>query len=212
MPSANILNAILGTPNLDPRLAAGLQQLRDSTPPNATDLAFFSAAQTKGEATFGAITFDPDSQVSASGALLDLFNAYRQRVTLGGGVVSGNPVASGQPITLDFPNLTTSATGQVVSGHLTVNLFQYDAAISGPINTKTTLSVDQTQVGHGQSVTLSASVAGNSVDGPSQPTISLLRRLYDARLRDSRGGRQGCVDHPAAFLRKSLVLRHVRRR
>jgi hypothetical protein len=201
--STDVLNAILAEPGLDPRLIAGLTELRDSPPANPSDLTFFTTTADQPEAAFGGQVQKPAPGLGAAGALVDGFQGYGKIVTAGAGFVAGDPRLGGRPFTLDFPNLTTNASGQVVNGHLTVNLVVYDAGIFGQIGTVTHLSASQSTRAPGKPVSFTATLVGNGAVSPATAGTAVLT-FYDGTnlLGTAPVGRNG----KARFTTSSLGL------
>ena len=164
-----MINAILSSPGLDPRVAAGLTALRDASPANPSTLAYFEATSDQIGTAFGSSLHKPSAQATAASAFEALAQSYLQQVTLGAGSLNFSTDVIQTPLSLSFPDLTDASTGQVRNGELTVNVVVRDATISGPIGTSTHLVASPNPVAPGHDVTLVATVAGNGVVHPIPP-------------------------------------------
>ena len=167
--STEVINAILSSPGLDPRVVAGLTALRDASPANPTTLAYFEATTDQTATVFGTSVHKPAAQGSAASAFAALAQSYLQQVTAGAGSLNFSADVVQTPLALSFPAITDASSGQVRNGELTVNVIVRDATIAGPIGTTTHLVASPNPVAPGHDVTLVATVAGNGVVHPVPP-------------------------------------------
>ena len=170
--STEVINAILNSPGLDPRIAHGLTSLRDAGQANPATLAYFEATTNQTGAVFGNVVQKLAAQATATDAFDALAQSYLQRVTAGAGSLSFDADLAQQPIVLSFPAITDAASGQVRNGELTVNVVVRNATIDGPIGTSTQLVASPLKVAPGQDVTLIATVTGNGVVHPMASGVS----------------------------------------
>ena len=147
--STEVINAILSSPGLDARVAAGLTAVRDASPANPTTLAYFESTADQTATVFGTSVLKPASQDDDVKAFYAPVEDYARLVTRGSDSLTtlSDP---GVPLSLSFPNLTDASTGQVRNGELTVNFFVRDVLIHGPIGTATQLVGSPNPVAPGQ--------------------------------------------------------------
>jgi uncharacterized repeat protein (TIGR01451 family) len=160
-PPADIIDAILGQSDLDPRVIVGLKALRATAPAGGGELAFFNAVNEHAESTFAGVSVGASATADATATLERSYASYLELTTLGGGQIIEGQSTPTAPVVLNFPELSPASSGRVVNGQLTVRLIVQDATIKGPIGTKISLSTSQSTTASSQPLELSASVSGN---------------------------------------------------
>ena len=86
--STEVINAILSSPGLDPRVVTELTALRDASPANPSTLAYFEATSDQTGTAFGTSSHKPAAQTTAASAFAALAQSYFQQVTLGAGIAA----------------------------------------------------------------------------------------------------------------------------
>ena len=215
--STEVINAILSSPGLDPRVVAGLTALRDASPANSTTLDYFEATTDQTGTVFGTSVHKPAVQGTAASAFAALAQSYLQQVTLGAGSLNYSADVVQTPLALSFPGITDASSGQVRNGELTVNVVVRDATISGPIGTATQLVASPSPVAPGHDVTLVATVAGNGMVHPVPPgsigpvhrnqRMCLIRSTFWEGNQQLGAGQIG-ADGTVSFVTSSLASGH----